>query len=197
VSTLRPCASSRASWVRLFQRSLAHRRPVRHDDAVPANGARPSARCSVGSTHQAWDRLISLASPSQLRQPRRSVDHFLAGLGIQPRGFSIFQISDSADCWVADVDTLAQIAPAVRSVTPGHYLVEEIRADDNPFPSGHHSRAWGTAIHHPDGRVALRQFHYRADVALPLDRIRVPRSLRRNYAYRTSNPWTHRVAWLG
>jgi hypothetical protein len=107
----------------------------------------------------------------------------------------MFRISDSADCWVADVYTVEQIGATVQSVMRGHYLVEEIGADDNPVPSSHRSRAWGTAIHQPDGRVALRPFFYCDYVASPLDRIRAPRSLRRNYPYRTSNPWTYRLTW--
>jgi hypothetical protein len=107
----------------------------------------------------------------------------------------MFRISDSADCWVADVDTVEQIGATAQSVMPGHYLVEEIGADDNSVPSRHRSRAWGTAIHHPDGRVVLRQFFYCDSVASPLDRIRARRSLRRNYPYRTSNPWTFPLTW--
>jgi hypothetical protein len=95
----------------------------------------------------------------------------------------MYRINNSAGGWVVDLDAIEQIGPTVQSVTPGRYLVEETRADDNPFPSGHQSRPWGTAIHHPDGRVVLRQFLYCDDAAAPLDRIQVQRSLRSDYRH--------------
>jgi hypothetical protein len=115
-----------------------------------------------------------------------------AGRGIHRRVMPMFRISRDGQEPVVDVETAKQIEPTVQSGTPGRFLVEEIRANDDPFPSGHQTRPWGTAIHHPDGQVALRQFLYCDDVAPPLDRIRVPRSLRCNFQHRTSLPWTHR-----
>jgi hypothetical protein len=107
----------------------------------------------------------------------------------------MFRISKDGQEPVAEVETAEQIEPTVQSGTPGRFLVEEIRADDNPFPSGHQSRPWGTAIHQADGRVALKQFLYCDDVEAPLDRIQPARSRRYDYQHCTSDPWNHRLKW--
>jgi hypothetical protein len=82
----------------------------------------------------------------------------------------MFRISTHADSSV-DVETVEQIEAAVRAGKPGRYHVDEIRPNDDLFPSGHSSRPWGTAIHHPDGRVALKRFFYGDHVAADDDSI--------------------------
>jgi hypothetical protein len=59
-----------------------------------------------------------------------------------------------------DVDSVEQIEQTVRESKLGRYHVDEIRAHDDPFPSGHTSRAWGTAIRLPSGNVALKPYLY-------------------------------------
>jgi hypothetical protein len=54
----------------------------------------------------------------------------------------------------------------VNAGVPGRYYVDEIRASDDLFPSGHCSRASGTVIHQPDGRIALKTFFWGDHVAV-------------------------------
>jgi hypothetical protein len=68
----------------------------------------------------------------------------------------MFRISRHGQEPVVDVDTLEQIEPVIRAAEPGRYLIDEIRPSYDRFPSGHCSRAWGTVIHQPDGRIALK-----------------------------------------
>jgi hypothetical protein len=53
-----------------------------------------------------------------------------------------------------DVDRVQEIEPAIRSIPPGRYDVDEISAD--PFPSGHTSRRWGAVIKEADGSVVIK-----------------------------------------
>jgi hypothetical protein len=70
----------------------------------------------------------------------------------------MFRISQDGREPVVDVDSEEEIETAIRSWKTGRYHVDEIRASDDPFPSDHSSRAWGTVTHQPDGRVALEPF---------------------------------------
>jgi hypothetical protein len=62
----------------------------------------------------------------------------------------MFRVSHRGD-GIDDPDTIEGARGIVRDQPPGHYDVDEIRAE--PFPSGHTSRGWGRLIRHPDGRV--------------------------------------------
>jgi hypothetical protein len=70
----------------------------------------------------------------------------------------MFRIRNSADSQSVDVDSVEQIGPTVQSGRPGRYVVDEIRDNDDSLRARRITTAWGTAIHHPDGRVALRPF---------------------------------------
>jgi hypothetical protein len=54
---------------------------------------------------------------------------------------------------IIDVDQIEAIEPAIRSIEPGRYHVDEFGAD--PLPSGHTSRRWGVGIKRSDGSVEL------------------------------------------
>jgi hypothetical protein len=58
----------------------------------------------------------------------------------------MFRITQDGQEPIADVDFEEDIEPAIRAWKPGRYRVDEIRADGDPFPSGHTSRAWGTGF---------------------------------------------------
>jgi hypothetical protein len=60
----------------------------------------------------------------------------------------VFRISKDLNS-VEAVDSEDELEPAVRSMGPGRYHVDQIERD--PLPSGHTSRRWGVAIKHPDG----------------------------------------------
>jgi hypothetical protein len=54
---------------------------------------------------------------------------------------------------VSDASDVEGLRRLVEGLGPGRYHVDEIAAD--PFPPGHMSRRWGSAIKHPAGRVVL------------------------------------------
>jgi hypothetical protein len=62
----------------------------------------------------------------------------------------MFRVSHRGE-GIDDADTIEGARGIVRGHPPGRYDVDEIRAE--PFASGHTSRAWGSLIRHPDGRV--------------------------------------------
>jgi hypothetical protein len=64
----------------------------------------------------------------------------------------MFRVSRRGD-GIDDAETIGGAREIVRGQAPGRYDVDEIRAE--PFPSGHTSRRWGTAIKHLDGRCSL------------------------------------------
>lgn len=64
----------------------------------------------------------------------------------------MFRISQDLDQLV-DVDTVDHLEPAVKSLGPGRYRVDEIAAD--PLPSGHTSRRWGIVIKRSDCTVEV------------------------------------------
>jgi hypothetical protein len=66
---------------------------------------------------------------------------------------TIYRISAGGQEPIVDVASLDAIEPSVRAGKPGRYHIDGIASD--PFPSGHTSRRWGTAIKHPDGMVAV------------------------------------------
>jgi hypothetical protein len=80
----------------------------------------------------------------------------------------MFRISLNGQEPVVDVDTLEQIEPVIRAAESGRYQVDEIRASNDRFPSGNCSRAWGTVIHQPDGRIAVKPFLWGAHVPAPI-----------------------------
>jgi hypothetical protein len=65
----------------------------------------------------------------------------------------MFRISDGMDWPIVDVDTEADVEPAIRALKPGRYHIDEISGD--PPQSGQPPRRWGIAIKHPDGSVVL------------------------------------------
>jgi len=54
---------------------------------------------------------------------------------------------------IDDADMIEGAREIVRGQPPRRFDVDEIRGD--PFPSGHTSRRWGTAIKHRDGTVVV------------------------------------------
>ena len=52
----------------------------------------------------------------------------------------MYRISQSGQEPVVDVDTVEQLEPAVRSLPPGRWHLDQIERD--PLPSGHTSRRW-------------------------------------------------------
>jgi hypothetical protein len=72
----------------------------------------------------------------------------------------MFRISRNGQKTVVDVDAEEQIEPVVRAAKPGLCHVDEIRPNHDVFTSGQNSRAWGTVIHQPDGRIALEPFFW-------------------------------------
>jgi hypothetical protein len=54
-----------------------------------------------------------------------------------------------------DVAQVDEIVPAIRSIAPGRYHVDEI--SDDPLPSGHSSRHWGVGLKMPDGSVVIQR----------------------------------------
>jgi hypothetical protein len=55
------------------------------------------------------------------------------------------------------VDSIEAVEAFARHHGPGRYIVDEHASE--PFPGSKHSaRAWGTVVHQPDGRVALKRF---------------------------------------
>ncbi len=65
----------------------------------------------------------------------------------------MYRITHNGQEPIIDVDTLADIEPAIRDWKAGRYDVDEISAD--PWPSGHTSRRWGVVIKWRDGAVFL------------------------------------------
>jgi hypothetical protein len=65
----------------------------------------------------------------------------------------MYRISRNRQEPIIDVAKVEAIEPAIRSIEPGRYHVEEIAAD--PPPSGHTSRRWGAAVKRPDCSVEL------------------------------------------
>jgi hypothetical protein len=64
----------------------------------------------------------------------------------------------------AIVDSEERLELFARQHGQGRYQVDEHRSD--PFPKSNCSaRAWGTVIHQPDGRIALKPFFYGDHVA--------------------------------
>jgi hypothetical protein len=57
----------------------------------------------------------------------------------------------SRDRMIEDADSFEGARAMMRGQKRGRYHVDEILAD--PFPSSHKSRAWGSLIKHPDGKV--------------------------------------------
>jgi hypothetical protein len=55
---------------------------------------------------------------------------------------------------VVDVETTAQIEPAIRAAKPGWYHIDEIIRD--PLTSGRTSRRWGVGIKRADGSVVIQ-----------------------------------------
>jgi hypothetical protein len=72
----------------------------------------------------------------------------------------MFRISRHGREPVVDVDSVEQIEPAISESKLERFHVDEIRAHDDAFLSGHTSRAWGTAIRLPSGNVALKPYLY-------------------------------------
>ena len=62
----------------------------------------------------------------------------------------MFRVSHQSE-GIDDADTIDGDREIVRKQPPGHYDVQEIRAE--PFPAGHTSRQWGRLIRRTDVRV--------------------------------------------
>lgn len=65
----------------------------------------------------------------------------------------MFRVSRNGHEPIVDVDQVDAIEPALRSIEPGRYHVDEISAD--PLPSGHTPRRWGVGMKRADGSVEL------------------------------------------
>jgi hypothetical protein len=72
----------------------------------------------------------------------------------------MFRISNNVDEVIVYVNSLAQIGPTILAGEPGRYLIDEVQENAERYPADQSRRPWGTAVHHPDGRVALRPFFY-------------------------------------
>jgi len=134
-------------------------------EALPFEGDLFDAALCCGSLHLFADTVIALREMARVMKPAAtlSVFTFVAGRGgvlkfrrvrewridFQNRQRPMFRISRGDDGF--DADSIDQAREGVRSLPPGRYRVDKIRAD--PFPSGHTSRAWGHLIRDFDGSV--------------------------------------------
>jgi hypothetical protein len=64
----------------------------------------------------------------------------------------MFRISEDVNT-AEDVDSEAEVEPAVRAMGPDRYHIDQIERDR--LPSGHASRRWGTTIRLPGGSVVV------------------------------------------
>jgi hypothetical protein len=65
----------------------------------------------------------------------------------------MYRISLNRQEPIIDVDRVEAIEPAIRSIDPGRYHVDELGAD--PLPSGHTSSRWGVGFKRADGTVVI------------------------------------------
>ncbi len=66
----------------------------------------------------------------------------------------MFRISRNGHGPFVEVESVAQIVPAVRSRPPGLYAIDEMSAD--PLLGRHATRRWGLGIKKADGVVSIK-----------------------------------------
>ncbi len=66
----------------------------------------------------------------------------------------MFRISRDGQEPFVEVESVAQIVPAIRSRPPGQYAIDEV--SDDPLVGRHASRRWGTGIICPDGVISIK-----------------------------------------
>ncbi len=64
-----------------------------------------------------------------------------------------YRVSRHKGDMLGDAESIEGAEQIVREASPGRFHVDEIA--DQPLPSGHTARKWGSAIRLPDGSVIL------------------------------------------